>query len=490
MSDLHQKILLILDDRELASGEVRSLVGMRHFGDIIVKRRTLLEHFRASLPPWAQAQLVHVRTSEDVVNLRLLLENSREDTSALFVAGSAVFADAKRLTQLIERLPYAEEDFTDRLYKPLLVFLHNAHALIEQWPSFELAPMHIWEKAWQGSQRLQSVDLLDLAKIRDFLLFTSGSTATRHFNEVEIDAYYYTKRSTDKQKMQAEYAFYGLVPEPMRAWLIQPFDYRDEDSRASYRMMRYYLADAALQWVHGAFEAETFEPFVERLLFFLAERPRRACSKESCAAIARELFVNKVQSRVEQFLAMDAGQRINKLATAATPALDIRRQLERYLALYQRHQKGFAFDHLVVGHGDPCFSNVLYDQQRYLLKLIDPKGAVTEEALWTHPLYDLCKVSHSALGDYDFINTGLYSVGFSDNNDLLLRVQHSNHRALQPLFLQRIKAMGHDARIMRLGEASLFLSMLPLHTDYPNKIIAFLLKASQILDEVESEQRI
>jgi len=29
--------------------------------------------------------------------------------------------------------------------------------------------------------------------------------------------------------------------------------------------------------------------------------------------------------------------------------------------------------------------------------------------------------------------------------------------------------------------------MLPLHIDYPNKVVAFLLKANQILDEVESE---
>lgn len=47
--------------------------------------------------------------------------------------------------------------------------------------------------------------------------------------------------------------------------------------------------------------------------------------------------------------------------------------------------------------------------------------------------------------------------------------------------------MGHDVRVMRLGEASLFLSMLPLHMDYPNKVIAFMLKARQLLDEVAGE---
>jgi hypothetical protein len=250
------------------------------------------------------------------------------------------------------------------------------------------------------------------------------------------------------------------------------------------------LADTALQWVHGAFEPDTFTSFVDRLLFFLAERSRQTCTKEQSAATARELFVNKLEKRVEQFLAMEEGQRINRLAASATPELDVSRQLERFVKLYKRFEKGFAFDYRVVGHGDPCFSNILYDQQRYLLKLIDPKGALTEEGLWTHPLYDLCKVSHSALGDYDFINNGLYNVGFTDSNQLLLSFKHTNHAVLKPVFVQRVKAAGHDVRVMRLGEASLFLSMLPLHIDYPNKVIAFLLNAHHILNEVESESRV
>jgi hypothetical protein len=490
MSDLHDKLLLILDDREFVSGDVRGLVGTRRYGDIIFRRRSLLEYFRAALPAWARERLIHLRTADDLTALRGTLEASSEDSAVCVIAGRAGFMQSERLTQLIERLPYAAEDFTDSLYNPLLVFLRNAHALIGQWSAFASAPLHAWEQAWQGSRRVQSVEPLDLANIRDFLSFTSGSTATRHFNEVRVDAYYYTKRSSDKRKMLAEYSFYGLVPEAMRPWLIQPFDFREEGDRASYKTLRYYLADAALQWVHGAFEADTFAPFVERLLFFLAERPRQGCSKTQSAAMARELFVTKLESRVKQFLASEEGQRINRLAASATAELDITCQLERYLRLYRRFEKGFAFDYQVVGHGDPCFSNVLYDQSRYLLKLIDPKGAVTSDELWAHPLYDLCKISHSALGDYDFINNGLYSVGFADNNDLVLRFSHTNHALLKPLFLRRVKAMGHDTRIMRLGEASLFLSMLPLHIDYPNKVIAFLLKARQILNEVEGESRI
>jgi hypothetical protein len=487
MTDIQSKPLLIFDDRELVSGEVRSLVGCRRYGEIILRQRSLYEHFYDALPAWSKERFVHLKTDSDLLVLRSLLETCGKNTAVCVIAGRSGFSNAHLLTQLIERLPYAEDDFAEKLYKPLIVFLRNAHELVDQWSKFTSAPIHVWEQPWQHAQRLQSLRPMDLGSIREFLLLSGGSTATRHFNEVLIDDYYYTKRSTDKLKMKAEYSFYGLAPERMRPWLIQTFDFSDEGEQASYKMLRYYLADAALQWVHGAFEADTFEPFVKRLLLFISDRSRHSCSKEYSAAMAQDLFVTKLERRVREFLAMSEGQRINSLASTANPELDLNHLLNRYLKLYKRFEKGFCFNFSVIGHGDPCFSNVLYDQQRYLLKLLDPKGGMSEKHLWTHPLYDLSKISQSVLGDYDFINTGLYTIGFTDNNKLVLSLAHTNHGILKSIFINQVKSIGYDTRIMRLGEISLFLSMLPLHIDHPNKVLAFMLNACQILNEVENE---
>ncbi|MGM3173956.1 hypothetical protein [Dickeya lacustris] len=485
MTNPQEKIFIIFDDRELVSGEVKSIVGRRHYGEITFKRRQLFSHLKDALPEWAQKRLLFLRNSEDLPAIKSKIIAKADNASVCVIAGRAGFINLDRLVQLIERLPYAEENFTDRLYKPLLVFMKNTHELINRWSDFCDSPLHLWDQVWQDTQRVQSVEPLDLAKIRDFLSFTSGSTATRHFNEIKGDAYYYTKCSADKKKMLAEYSFYNLVPEAMRPWLIQTFGYEETTDQASYKMMRYYLADAALQWVHGAFDFDTFVPFAERLLFFIAERPQKACSVEQSAKDANTLFVKKLNERIDALLEMKEGQRINNLMISTSEDLDIRALRDRYLKLYQQHEKAFAFNYQVVGHGDPCFSNVLYDQQRYLMKLIDPKGAVTEEGLWTHPLYDLSKVSHSVMGDYDFINNGLYNVGFSDDNRMQLNIKHTNHEKLKSEFIRQVIAMGHDPKIMRLGEASLFLSMLPLHIDYPNKVVAFILTAKHILDEIE-----
>jgi hypothetical protein len=482
------KVIVIYDDREFVSDEINSIVGRRKYGDVLFKRKFLFEYFMEAIPEWLNGSFFHIRDDYDVALLKETIESRDERCSICIFAAQGGYTDINRLKQLIERLPYAEESFVDLLYKPLLNYIQNAHWLVEHWKSFEAGPVHKWERAWQNSQRLSSVQPLNLANVRDFLLFTTGSTATRHFNEISGDTYYYTKSSSDKKKMLAEFSFYGLVPERMKPWLVQTFDYEESESKASYSMLRYYLADSALQWVHGAFDVETFEAFVDRLLFFIKDRPQKKCSASESSGIAQQLFVDKVKSRIEQFLELEQGKKINNLASSGIEGLEINALLQRYLKLFDKYKPLFEQSYLVVGHGDPCFSNILYDQQKYILKLIDPKGAIVEADLWTHSLYDVCKISHSVLGDYDFINNGLYSLGFDDNNQFVLSIKNKNHQALKSIFRKKIQDMGLSTVAMRLGEASLFLSMLPLHIDYPNKVMTFMLIAKSIIDEIENER--
>lgn len=481
-----QNLLIILDDREFTSGEVRSIVGLRRYGDIIFKRNPLYQHFHDALPEWARRRFFHVRNNDDVANIRALLEVSDGDNTFFIVAARAGIPFYIHLRQLIERLPFAEENFTDRFYDPLMVFIRSTHHLIARWEEFSSLPVHLWNQAWSDCPRLKSLEPLDLASIQDFLSFTCESTATRYFNEVRIDDFFFTKRSVNKSKLFAEYSFFKFIPEVLQPWLVQPFDYKDEVDSASYKMLRYYLADAALQWIHGAFDEKSFSSFIERLLFFISERPSRLCDKSQSLKISRDLFLTKVIDRVDQFLASEEGKKINLLAKSTSSTLEVSFLLETYISLYKKYEKHFIFNSETVGHGDPCFSNILYDQQRYILKLIDPKGVLIPEEIWTHPLYDLCKISHSVLGDYDFINNGLYSIVFNNDNTLALKIQHSRHEPLKIIFKEKLKANGYDSRVIRIGEASLFLSMIPLHIDHPNKILAFLINAKHIMDQIEN----
>ncbi len=479
-------LYIVYDDREFTNDENRSFVGHRRYSEIIFQRRKLKEYFQESIQPFSNENLFHIGRNADLTALRHKIEEAEQPPALFIVASRAGIAANDNFRQLIARLPYAECSFSDRTFKPLLVFLKNGHELIGHWDQFSKMPLHLWEHPPANLEKLSSVDTLDLGKSRDFLSFMSGSTEARHFNQVEIDAFYYTKRSSDKKKMEAEYRFYDLVPESMRPWLIQPFDFQSDAKSASYKMLRYYLADAALQWVHDAFSPTSFAEFIDRLLFFIAERPRKNANKSELQACVNDLFIGKVDSRAQHLLELQEGTKINQLVSVADPQFELNTQIARYKKLLKKFEKDFLPGYLAAGHGDPCFSNLLYDQQRYILKAIDPKGALAEDDVWTHPFYDLCKVSHSVMGNYDFINNGLFHVAMTADNSLELHIHSSDRSAMQAVFLDRLQRQGYDWRAIRLGEASLFLSMLPLHIDHPNKVMAFVLTAKHILDEVEN----
>ena len=483
---MNKNILIAVDDRELVADCLRNTVGNRRYGDIIFQRRRLFSHFQAAMPNWA-SPVIRLCDDGEVGRFREMLEAAGDDTALLVVSGRAAFQDYGRLRQLIEKLPYARESFTDALYKPLIVFIHNAHSLLGQWPAFAEKPLHVWEEAWQGYERLQSVQQVDLANLDNFLNLFAGSTEARHFNRLQVGADYCTKSSKDRRKILAEYSFYGLADERMQPWLVQPFDYQDDGETASYKMLRYRIADASLPWVHGAFTEDGFASFLDCVFLFMSERPRRNCSKQEAGAAARQLFVDKPKNRVEQFLATEGGRKVNAMAAGFPEGRwDARRQLDRYLQLYGKHQGKIELDFMAVGHGDPCFSNILYDINSQLLMLIDPRGAVKEDELWTNPLYDIGKLSQSILGAYDFINGGLFDIVLAADNALGLRLRGlTNHSALQEMFKDRMGGLPYSLEAVRLCEASLFLSMLPLHLDNPNKALAFLIRAKEIMDEVE-----
>ena len=66
-----------------------------------------------------------------------------------------------------------------------------------------------------------------------------------------------------------------------------------------------------------------------------------------------------------------------------------------------------------------------------------------------------------------------------------VRVDADNRRFVD-MFKEHLDRLGIDFRLVRLYEASLFLSMLPLHMDMPNKVFGFVLNAMAILDSLEN----
>ena len=106
--------------------------------------------------------------------------------------------------------------------------------------------------------------------------------------------------------------------------------------------------------------------------------------------------------------------------------------------------------------------------------------------LWTNPYYDIAKLSHSVCGRYDFFNNSLFEIRINNEFEYELNIDFDNKKYIE-IFKKKLEENGYDYLTVRIYEASLFLSMLPLHMDYPHKVFGFILNVINILEEIDKD---
>jgi hypothetical protein len=137
-----------------------------------------------------------------------------------------------------------------------------------------------------------------------------------------------------------------------------------------------------------------------------------------------------------------------------------------------------------VMHGDFCFSNVLYDSRVQRIHVIDPRGYIHpgQATIQGDLRYDLAKLTHSIIGRYDQIIAGRYMLNPTDGNRYCISFEQAPHHVWLEQTLNRFEVDGVVAggREVRAVCVALFLSMLPLHSDRPDRQRAFVANALRL----------
>lgn len=272
----------------------------------------------------------------------------------------------------------------------------------------------------------------------------------------------------------------------MKFWFVIPFNYQETEDSASYTMERLHMTDLAIKWVHGSMDESEFEDLMDRYFFFFQSRHSRDCTPEEYQNMADSLYVDKVNRRIADLKVLKEYKEIRTLLESSGDIhLDV--LVSKYFELKRKIEASTDYPcKSVIGHGDPCFANALYNKSTQTLKFIDPKGALTEDELWTNPYYDIAKLSHSVCGRYDFFNNALFDIKINASFSFDLENPFDNSKYVK-IFRKKVAENGFDYLSVRIYEASLFLSMLPLHIDNPHKVFGFILNVKNILEEIEKD---
>jgi hypothetical protein len=482
-------VLFVYDDGGGVPDRIRRIIGASRFGDIVRHKRRLADSIQIAVETVPGCEFLQLKDESLLGDLLNQIERLPSESMVFRLPSSIVPVSTDLFRALITKLPYAIDPviYGDQLMSdvPALMLRNDAIAILgERDPAkrrklvgtFERRALHVDD----------ALRFVDISEISNFLTFMAGTTETRNFNVSSVSAGVFRKWSHDVSKMRAEYSYFHIADEAMKRFLLPTFDFKEGAQGASYAMEYLSVPDAALQILHHTFNEASFDRLMTNFFAFIDARGRRNVGVEEVRRVAEQEIVIKLRRRVSQLLETPVGQQLEVLLRNAGPHGDLQVLVERCCVQLAKALDGSRIDFLALGHGDPCFSNILFNPEINLFRLIDPRGAETREAAFMHPVYDLAKFSHSVIGGYDFVNSGLAECKLDAKMRLALTLERGGPRSwLKSAFKSRLAELGWDATLVRAIEASLFLSMLPLHIDSPDKLPAFCLIAGGIIEELE-----
>ena len=348
-------------------------------------------------------------------------------------------------------------------------------------------------KGLEKYKNLISVDLVEYKNWYDcghsntYFRTKKEFTTEREFNDLKISDYSVTKTSNNTTKINAELNWFNNLPKELKKFIPSIIDYGyNENGLAFYEIEFYPYSNLSELYVFGNNESYVWRKIISKIFEFI-----EISSKISVDKIAVDfnsiinLYEKKTYERLNDY-SEKTGVDLNskwKINNQITPSIN------DIVKILLTRIKKFDTEFYQIIHGDLCFSNILYSFRNQTIKVIDPRGLDEKgnRTVFGDLRYDLSKLTHSIIGLYDFIIAGRFEYSENSSYDINFKIYKSrNIKKIQKNFF-KINFNGKSLKDYNVLEIQilLFLSMLPLHSDNPNRQKALLVNALRLFNDLK-----
>lgn len=321
----------------------------------------------------------------------------------------------------------------------------------------------------------------DLGHINTYFRSRAQITTQRAFNELRIERGVLHKTGLPFHKIEAEAMWFKNIPSKLKVFTPQLIDQYHDDCKPFYVLE--YLPNLPLNeiYVHGRNSAIEWNVLFKKINLYLevsADEEISSSERKKIKLDFNELVRDKSLSRLKKFA---EANNLNLHSASYYGGVELPSLLD---ICGECISKILTLQDLPgVLHGDLCFSNILYDSRAQNIKVIDPRGMNNQgvTSIWGDQKYDLAKLTHSVIGLYDYIIAGRYIILDEDTN--LTSIEFDiDQRVLdiQAYFKKVEFVKGISNKDIMPLVVLLFLSMLPLHDDRPDRQKAMLLNALRL----------
>ena len=374
--------------------------------------------------------------------IELFQRHEMEIDDNLTLSGLFSFSDVNELSKCLDQ---ASSDFLEalRIYSESFPFEYN-----------------------------QSGRWYDFGHVQTYFRSVGLVTTQRSFNELDVTENTYQKSSFNHKKIKAEAAWFENIPAHLRVYTPAFLGLSNLDNRTAYRTQNTFLSTLSNLAVFGDLQPQTWDK-----IFFACETClghfQKITPEFDLSISSNDYFAKKTNKRLNEFEQSPIGGTLLECARvndSAVPSLDEVLSVTSEIINKNIDQKQCLI------HGDFCFSNIFYDFRSSSIQVIDPRGELPDgtSSIYGIPEYDLAKLAHSVLGGYDLIISN-YMQGRLLPKLIEIDISFMNSERWQKVvrsFANSNLYRSQKQEFLYAMVIHLFLSMLPLHSDRPDRQIS------------------
>lgn len=427
----------------------------------------------------------------------LFLDSVFNEKNAVSVHTNRGFYKRASLGQETETLEKVHDDWSNDCEQVISGFfnfsepLYFMKSLVEAKSNFIQAIVS-YHKANPVSLISQG-DWLDFGHINSFYHSRTRMTTQRSFNDLKISRRSVFKTSKDKaKKIFAEGNWFAQLPLPLKLYIpaLIGLDKGDDGYKnAHYELEYLYLLPLSDLFVfsrlaNGCWQT-IFNEISQLLTDFGQYRPQTV-SPDTLNQLD-QLYLPKTLERLSEY-----SQQQNADISNAYFTLENNQKitLTEVAVESSKFILPTNIEDISITHGDLCFSNILFDSRVEAIKCIDPRGinVAGKLSLYGDRRYDLAKLYHSIVGLYDFIIAGRFTLQRENNHKYKLNISHNQELLKEIIASFRktvLKNSGYHEKEILAITVHLFLSMLPLHSDRPERQKAFISNALRLFEQLK-----
>lgn len=316
---------------------------------------------------------------------------------------------------------------------------------------------------------ITATEWFDFGNIDNLINAKQRLLQSRFFNSLSVDPILntITKVSDFDRKLRDELNWYKLLPPVLQVLSPRIISEKEVDGKLNLVQEYYGYPTLAELYLFSDLSIDTWRSIFKRLLTLhhtFQNFPHQLRVEE-----LQKIYLNKTYERIdllctdpywEAFFAREEivynGKVLKNFRLLSEP-------LSLAVSKLISQTKG------CIIHGDFCFSNILYDLNNQIIRLIDPRGSFGEPGIYGDPRYDMAKLRHSIAGMYDYIVSDLFEITEIENGFEGKLFNDSSHGDLIAEFDTLLFDFGYNPKEIELIEGLLFISMLPLHQDKPQR---------------------